>query len=521
MNSDAHDNNITIDDLPNEVLLAIFSLASAGPQRNIIHISHVCVRWREVSIHTSILWRKVLLGGDFKEMGMQPSTARDWVKRADTFIRRAKDLPLDLVVELEERDISGVDALVSMIAAYGHKSRSLIGRMSLHYFTICFLPDSPWSALTTLNLTNTQTSPRSMVSFPDSLDSEGGAFPALRHLTLIHFTLPPNSYRILSNVRSFTWTGKDESTRDVFRTLRYAPFLEELDIKETRMYGQPHDDPPMLLPHLIKLNWSYPSRDQVYLFLSSFDTPNLAEINICVEPWTVEHNQEPRILPRLHLLSLKVRHESDACCFNSFYLPEITSLNLFYHLLPYAASEALPGIFPMMNRGFHNLSSNWKGFGLRKLSLTHFILSGNLISFIRPLVCLSSIRLEGCHGVDHFLGSMAEEPHTCPALTELHFINVTIDDVDCLIRLVEVKAGGTNLPSRHESLALHRRATTVMPSGSEKSLRPSPASTSKTFVTQPITTLHLIDSEGIWDEAESVLRATVDSFVCSKSLGRL
>ncbi|KAF8208709.1 hypothetical protein K438DRAFT_1961281 [Mycena galopus ATCC 62051] len=104
--------------LPNEIVARIFVLGAEDDDMLPVHVSHVCRKWRAISLHTPSLWRRISLSPN-EQM---------WRER----IHRAKACSLDVQLVAQPLDIHTVQMCMHIVSPFIRRFRSLIVVLSAH-----------------------------------------------------------------------------------------------------------------------------------------------------------------------------------------------------------------------------------------------------------------------------------------------------------------------------------------------------------------------------------------------------
>ncbi|KAI9454499.1 hypothetical protein F5148DRAFT_426302 [Russula earlei] len=93
-----------VNNVPREILSRIFALVGAGTE--VVPLSHVCLRWRQIALRSPKLWTSI---GD-----------RDLTSMLPIFIERSQGAPLDVSVCIDSDDLHRLQRLANLQSASSH-----------------------------------------------------------------------------------------------------------------------------------------------------------------------------------------------------------------------------------------------------------------------------------------------------------------------------------------------------------------------------------------------------------------
>ena len=452
-------------ELLEQVFLAVteFDLPNSKYRPQVV-VSHVCAKWRTISLASSRLWSRINLLGFAKPDSLL------------TFVKRSGKAPL----EIDYRSLAHVSAtqeccqMADMIIQTQHHFErvdylSLQSRVALPLVYI--LPSInnhkiAFPRLQYLCLSITGPNP-SFVEAPslmesinapptdsDSLNEPTPSTSCLSRLKLEQVPLFKFPTPFIANLRSLELSyspRRMNSTRHDYylkmsslcHFLAHTPLLEELVLTNTVPYfdvilatdGTDNPDIPLRrapvnLDHLKTLEWSYPFAVDIYRFLSLIDTPGLEKLDLWVEDLPTKRNDTLFVrgytltssphkysrgivnYPSVRDLSLQcVGEDTTSSVLRKFSFPALeklafTNIDSTVRQNP-EITTALP-VFPRLESIFRDprLPS------LTHLTLSHFKISaeqGRAEAMLGYLPVLTSLSLDACTGVGRLMEGLQEK----------------------------------------------------------------------------------------------------------------
>ncbi|KAF7303611.1 hypothetical protein MIND_00590400 [Mycena indigotica] len=447
--------------LPPELLIHIFlavvhddSPTVAPFHRAPVVLSHVCSRWRSLTLGVSRLWSRILLQS---EAGSGAATVE--------FLRRSLAAPLDITFALPgplvnddmefqraEQLFGYLDPHFSRIRSLSVQTRAMVMSklvLSLRLKDLSNLQSLDLTALTLAQLPNLST-PYTVLN--PSQPETSASKPPLRHLRLDRlplYNIPTpflvNLVTLELNFPPKKLTAEQPSSymlrlSHLLRFLRETPKLEELVLTNTVPYvdvARNDEEHAPLLPilprvnsielvHLRSIDWAYPFASDVHYFLSFLVLPVLESIDIGVQEFT---SYRPHVhlfrgytesgasqlwnrihqLPALRSVSIQcVNTDGLSTVLRKFTMPNLTSLDLAFD--PDAPLVALPRLEALLREPRLPF--------LTTLSISHFIVPQENVSMLGYIPALQSLSMVACIGAPLILRGLVVG-RACPQLTEL------------------------------------------------------------------------------------------------------
>ena len=450
-------------ELLEQVFLAVadFDLPNSNYRPQVV-VSHVCVKWRMISLASPRLWSRINLQGFRK-----PDAALTFLKRSGT-----APLEIDYCSSVDALPTQECYHIVDMIAQtqpHFERVHQLSLRSKAALPLVYILPSINNHSKTfphlhhlCLSITNPNPSfveaPSLMDTVSDESDSWDEPSPTasgLSHLKLEQvplFKFPPT---FIANLRflelSYSPRKMNGTRHDYYlkmsslcRFLAHTPLLEELVLTNTVPYFDvipatdgtpdnldfPFQRPPVKLDHLKTVEWSYPFAVDIYRFLSLIDAPSLEKLDLWVEDLptkrsdtlfvrgymlTSSPNKYSRGIvnyPFMRDLSLQcVGEDTTSSVLRKFCFPALekvafTNVDSTIRQHP-EITTALP-IFPRLESIFRDprLPS------LTHLTLSHFKISseqGRAEAMLGYMPILTSLSLDACSGVGRLMEGLQEK----------------------------------------------------------------------------------------------------------------
>jgi hypothetical protein len=451
-------------ELLEHVFLAVtdFDLPNSKYRPQVV-ISHVCAKWRIISLASPRLWSRINLQGFAK-----PDAALAFLKRSGT-----APLEIDyrsLVHALPTQECCQMVDMIAQIQQHFRRVNHLSLRSGAALPLVYVLPSinnhsKTFPRLHYLCLSITDPTP-SFVEAPslmESIDAPSAESDSLNdpsasclsRLKLEHVPLFKFPTSFIANLRSLELSYSPRrlnSTRHDYylkmsslcHFLAHTPLLEELILTNTVPYfdvvlatdGIPDNlDMPFLRPavkldHLKTLEWSYPFAVDVYRFLSLIDAPSLEKLDLWVEDLPTKRNETLFVrgymlassphkysrgivnYPSMRDLSLQcVGEDTTSTVLRKFSFPALekvafTNVDSTVRQNP-DITTALP-VFPRLESIFRDprLPS------LTHLTLSHFKISpepGRAEAMLGYMPVLTSLSLDACSGVGRLMEGLQEK----------------------------------------------------------------------------------------------------------------
>ncbi|KAJ7202118.1 hypothetical protein GGX14DRAFT_463883 [Mycena pura] len=483
--------------LPPELLIKIFlALAEAdldchdpteAYHRPPVVISHVCSRWRNVSLGVSKLWARI---------SVQSLT---WHAGAVVeFLKRSVAAPVDVIfIPPTSMDSSEefrrADGLFDLISPHIGRVRSIAvyarGAAMQKLVVSLSLPTNVFSSLRSLNLSlvSMRLSTPSLPSLIPFSFRGSGAHLKLKHLRLDKlplFNIPKNYLpNLLTLELSFPPKKINSEGPDAYllrmshvvRFLNAAPELQELVLLNTVPYMDvclsTEDNVqylelelvnPVELVHLRSLDWTYPYGPDVHYFLSFFVLPALEHIDVGVDEFpqhrpnvlllrgysdTVASNLSHRIINLTALRSLNVQcahSDTFRSVMRKFALPALETLDLAY-----VGRDTERAPLPRLESLFHDPRLPT----LTHLALTCFALPADGVApLLGYLPALAALTLVACDGASALLAELQQRTpdssagvgsvRACPRLAALTLQCCDDVDVSAVVGVVLARNAG-------------------------------------------------------------------------------
>ncbi|KAI0632049.1 hypothetical protein C8Q77DRAFT_1060529 [Trametes polyzona] len=337
--------------LPNDLLSSIFTIAVLdGDEEDSLTLSNlmlVCQYWREVAVHTPMLWTRIAMG-----------THRS-VDRALLKLDRSRTAPLYLCLDFSPRMEHGTVSTESIVTAMD-LIRPAIWRWKTFHLTVPSRPQAHIALtrckeqaplLEVLSIRVAHSMQEDHYSTPP-LPLFEGFTPRLRSTSFTSFNFGWDA-ALLNNLRVLKlggyWNGFSPSVDVILRTLRACPQLEELvlrnmsdvdpdscaslvsDASEQDDYAlaRVSDTRTIQLPRLRKASFYYSGNLRTRTVFSLLSFPALEQIELCYLD-----NVSPILecLRKQSLTVLPLRHlRIESCFLNELrfarLLPRLPALN--------------------------------------------------------------------------------------------------------------------------------------------------------------------------------------------------
>ncbi|KAF5309783.1 hypothetical protein D9611_013608 [Ephemerocybe angulata] len=523
---------IPVNWLPNEILGQIFLCLTEkewnpdAPSSPLltdppITVSHVSQRWRAVALSTPYVWSFIHFRGRWNEARVRIFLSRSQCSPLEIIYRVARRT--ELVVEMEEVR-RFLDILGPVLAR--------LKRLNVYTLT----PDAMWPIVQTLNqptrrFSNLRSLTLSIRTFDPTYTTAGGllannqpgelytfsrtAIPFWSHLTsltleelplfnLPHYFLAKLTYLELCHPPRKT---RPSRTRYQFRLSSLLHFLsatavlEELTLNNTVPIfditladeDAPSNTssaatPPVKLPCLKAISWTFPLFGEVYHLLSFINTPALEKIDIWVEdrteaswrtsqhPPSSQPASQPTVIdyPSVEELCFQCP-TGDECSISSlrkFTFPNLRRLELTNTIRSFGSSKQKPSsetprAFPRVETIFRDP----RLFLLTHLTVSNFEFKaehGRAESVLGYMPALTSLSLESCFGTANLIKVLGERctvdvhgakvprragrsgVRVCPRLEALSFWGCDDLRIGSLIQVVLARNGDVNGAERGE-----------------------------------------------------------------------
>ena len=453
-------------ELLEQVFLAVtdFDLPNSKYRPQVV-VSHVCMKWRIISLGSTRLWSRINLQGFAK-----PDILL-------TFLKRSGKAPL----EIDYRSLAHASAtqecrqMANMITqSQQHFERvnylTLQSRAALPLVYI--LPsisdhNIAFPRLQYLCLSITDPNP-TFVEAPslmevinitpadsDSLKEPSPSTSCLSRLKLERVPLFKFVTPFIANLRCLELsysprrlnsTGHDYYLKmsSLCHFLAHTPLLEELVLTNTVPYFDvvlatdgtsnldiPYHIPPVNLVHLKTLEWSYPFAVDIYRFLSLIDAPGLEKLDLWVEDLPAKRNDT--LFVRGYMLTSSSPHKYSRGIVN---YPSVRDLSLQCVGEDTTSSVLRKFSFPVLEKlAFTNIDSTVRQNpeiattlpvfprlesifrdprlpSLTHLTLSHFKISaeqGRAEAMLGYMPVLTSLSLDACSGVGRLMEGLQEK----------------------------------------------------------------------------------------------------------------
>ena len=453
-------------ELLEQVFLAVTDFDFGFSYRPQVVVSHVCVKWRVISLASPRLWSRINLHGFAK-----PDAAL-------TFLKRSGTAPLEinycsLVHALPTQECCQMVDMIAQTQQHFERVSHLSLRSRAALPLVYILPainnhNKTFPRLHYLSLSITHPTP-SFIEAPvlmESIEATAAESDALNelsrsttsglsrlkleHVPLFKFPIP-----FIANLRSLELSyspRRVNNTRHDYylkmsslcHFLAHTPLLEELILTNTVPYFDvilatdgtsdnldiPFRRRSVKLNHLKTLEWSYPFAVDIYQFLSLIDAPGLEKLDLWVEDFPAKRSEALFIrgymlpssphkysrgivdYPSMRDLSLQcVGEETTSSVLRKFSFPILekvafTNVDSTVRQNPEIAT-ALP-VFPRLESIFRDprLPS------LTHLTLSHFKISpeqGRAEAMLGYMPVLTSLSLDACSGVGRLMEGLQEK----------------------------------------------------------------------------------------------------------------
>ena len=452
-------------ELLEQVFLAVtdFDLPNSKYRPQVV-VSHVCAKWRTISLASPRLWSHINLLGFakpdalltfVKRSGRAPleidyrslahvSTTQECCQMADMIIQTQQHFERVNYLSLQSR--VALPLVYILPSINNHK----IAFPRLQYLCLSITGPNPSfveapSLMESIDATPTDS---------DSLNEPSPSTSCLLRLKLEQVPLFKFPTPFIANLRSLELSyspRRMNSTRHDYylkmsslcHFLAHTPLLEELVLTNTVPYFDailatdgtdnldiPFRRHPVNLDHLKTLEWSYPFAVDIYRFLSLIDAPGLEKLDLWVEDLPTKrsdtlyvrgymltsspHKYSRGIVnyPSVRDLSLQcVGEDTTSTVLRKFSFPALeklafTNVDSTVRQNPEIAT-ALP-VFPRLESIFRDprLPS------LTHLTLSHFKISaeqGRAEAMLGYLPVLTSLSLDACTGVGRLMEGLQEK----------------------------------------------------------------------------------------------------------------
>ena len=425
-------------------------------------VSHVCMKWRIISLASYRLWSRINIQGFAK-----PDAAL-------TFLKRSGTIPLEIdycssedalptqeccqmfgMIAQAEQHFQRVNQLslrskaaLPLVYILPSINNHVLAFPRLHYLCLSIMDPSP----SFIEAPDLMESIDATSAESDSLNEPIPSASCLSRLKLEQVPLFKFPITFIANLRSLELSyspRKVNGTRHDYylkmsslcRFLAHTPLLEELVLNDTVPYfdvilatDSTLDNlvyrHPVKLDHLKTLEWSYPFAADIYRFLSLIDTPSLEKLDLWVEDLPTKRSDtlfvrgyilasSPHKYSRgiVNYLSMRdislqcVGEDTASSVLRKFNFPALekvafTNVDSTVRQNPEIAA-ALP-VFPRLESIFRDprLPS------LTHLTLSHFKISperGRVEAMLGYMPVLTSLSLDACLGLGRLMEGLQEK----------------------------------------------------------------------------------------------------------------
>ena len=453
-------------ELLEQVFLAVtnFDLPNSK-YRPQVAVSHVCVKWRIISLASPRLWSRIILQGFRK-----PDAALTFLKRSGT-----SPLEIDYCSSVDALPTQECYQMVDMVAQtqqHFERVTQLSLRSQAALPLVYILPsinnhNKIFPRLRHLCLSITNPNP-SFVEAPslmesadatsaesDSLAEPSSSTSCLSHLKLEQVPLFKFPVTFIANIRSLELSyspRKMNSTRHDYylkmsslcRFLVHTPLLEELVLTNTVPYFDvilatdgtsdnldvPFQKPPVKLDHLKTVEWSYPFAVDIYRFLSLIDAPGLEKLDLWVEDFPTKRNDTLFVrgymptapphkysrgivnYPSMRDLSLQcVGEDTTSSVLRKFCFPALEKVAFTNVDSAVRQNPEIATVLPMFPR-LESIFRDPRLPNLTHLTLSHFKISpeqGRAEAMLGYMPVLTSLSLDACSGVGRLMEGLQEK----------------------------------------------------------------------------------------------------------------
>jgi hypothetical protein len=455
--------------LPPELLEQVFFAVTDldlpnSKYRPQVVVSHVCVKWRIISLASPRLWSRINLQGFAKpnsllafleRSGRAPleidyrnlahaSTSKECSQMAEMIIQTQQHFQRVNYLSLQSRVPL---PLVYILPSINNHNLAF---PRLHYLCLSITGPNPSFVEAPSLMESIDVPPAD----PNSLNEPSPSTSCLSRLKLEQVPLFKFPTPFIANLRSLELSyspRRMNSTRHDYylrmstlcHFLAHTPLLEELVLTNTVPYfdvilatdgtdnpDTPFQRTPVNLDHLKTLEWSYPFAVDIYRFLSLIDAPGLEKLDLWVEDLPTKrsdtlfvrgymltsssHKYSRGIVnyPSVRDLSLQcVGEDTTSSVLRKFSFPALeklafTNVDSTVRQNPEIVT-ALP-VFPRLESIFRDprLPS------LTHLTLSHFKISaeqGRAEAMLGYMPVLTSLSLDACSGVGRLLEGLQEK----------------------------------------------------------------------------------------------------------------
>ena len=449
-------------ELLEQVFLAVtdFDLPNSKYRPQVV-VSHVCRKWRIISLASPRLWSRINLQGFAKPDALS------------TFLKRSGKAPL----EIDYRSLANVSAsqecsqmadMIIITQQHFERVTYLTLQSSAASPLVCILPSInnhnlafPRLHYLCLSIKDPNPTfvevPSLMDATPADSDSSKEPSPSTSCLSRLKlervplfklvtpFTANLRFLELSYSPRKSNSTGIDFyylKMSSLYHFLAHTPLLEELVLNNTVPYFDvmlatdgtdnldvPYHRTPVNLAHLKTLEWSYPFAVDIYRLLSLIDTPGLEKLDLWVEDLPAKRNDTFFVrgytnssphkysrgivnYPSVRDLSLQcVGEDTTSTVLRKFSFPAVeklafTNVDSTVRENPEIAT-ALP-VFPRLESIFRDP----RLLSLTHLTLSHFKISaeqGRAEAMLGYMPVLTSLSLDACSGVGRLMEGLQEK----------------------------------------------------------------------------------------------------------------
>ena len=459
-------------ELLEQVFLAVsdFDLPNSKYRPQVV-VSHVCMKWRIVSLASPRLWSRINLQGYVKpnplltfldRSGKAPleidyrslphvSATQECCQMADMIIQAQQHF--DRVNYLSFQSRAALPLVYILPSINNHK----IAFPRLHYLCLSLTDPNP----SFIEAPSLMESIEAIPAGSDSLRLNEHTSPSTSCLSRLKlervplFKIPSSfianlrSLELSYSPRRFNSTGHDYYLKmsSLCTFLAHTPLLEELVLTNTVPYFDvmlatdgtdnleiPLHRPPVNLAYLKTLEWSYPFAVDIYRFLSLIDSPGLEKLDLWVEDLPTKRNDTLFVrgymlttssssphkysrgivnYPSVRDLSLQcVGEDTTSSVLRKFSFPALEKLA--FTNVDSTVRQKNPEIVTALLPVFPRLESIFRDPrlpNLTHLTLSHFKISaeqGRAEAMLGYMPFLTSLSLDACSGVGRLMEGLQD-----------------------------------------------------------------------------------------------------------------
>ncbi|KAF9065360.1 hypothetical protein BDP27DRAFT_62398 [Rhodocollybia butyracea] len=323
--------------LPSETLSYIFLHVVHEYDESPLTISHICSRWRKVSISTGALWTSIKLSLPYSSSQLA---------YLQTWLSRSKSYPLDILLDFRDEDWNWEEDDHAFTPEISEEIISVLRPHSKRWRHVELFTDTWAPIYTFLDLTRNITDLPILKSvalsrcnayfarkgelfkptrFREPISLFGGAcLPSLRELSLVgvHVNWQTSSLRNLVELE-FKFHAYDvmPTLPQFINILTGCPELERLSIvgwgPKLDVASSTHQPVPHIIsmPKLLRLCFGFVDVDYAVLVLSLFHLPALCELELEDVASIVDPMGPSDASALLELLGCSTVPSTDSCCY--------------------------------------------------------------------------------------------------------------------------------------------------------------------------------------------------------------